>query len=294
MSYDDRAVASTARVEDQQSGGSRMTYKSILVHLDGSPEGERRIAVAARLAAAFEARLEGVAIVAPLELPQRLRSHPGAKAILTEEYEKSKAAAQALVEEFAAKAKAAGAPGSRARVVEADPVPALVSAARTADLLVLSQPRADDLGPLGGHIAEGAVIEVSRPVVLVPNKGHAETVGARVLVAWKDADASARALADARPILAKAKYVEVLAVDEGGGASAQEALDYLGRHGIKASPVVVQSEDAGEAILHQAKKLDIDLVVMGAFARSRLREMILGGATASVLRNAQSCVFMSH
>lgn len=273
-----------------------MTYKSILVHIDGTPAGERRVAAAARLAATFGAHLEGVAIVPPLELPQRLRSHPGAKAILTEEYEKSMAGARKLTEAFPAQAKGAGVASARARVVEAGAVEGLVSAARGADLVVISQPGGDDLGALGSHFAEEAVTRVARPVLLVPPGGCSGTPGTRILVAWKDADASARALADALPLLAKAKYVAVLTVDENaqGGDRAQEAMDYLERHGVAASPVSVKASDAGEAICAQAKKLDIDLVVMGAFARHRISEMILGGATASVLRNAGSCVLMSH
>ena len=272
-----------------------MTYKSILVHIDGTPAAERRIDVAARLAAAHGARLEGVALVQPLDLPQRLRSHPGAKAILTEEYEKSRAAARQMAQAFAEQARAAGAAGANARVVEAEPVEGMQAAARAADLVVLGQPGADDLGALGGHFVEESVTEVACPVLIVPAAGAAGPVGERIVVAWKNANASARAMADARPLLEKAKQVWVLVVDEGGGgASAQEALDYLDRHGVRAAPVAAKGDDAGAVICAQAKQLGADLVVMGAFARHRIREMILGGATASVLRNASTCVFMSH
>ena len=272
-----------------------MTYKSILVHIDGTPAAERRIGVAAKLAAAHGARLEGVAIVQPLELPQRLRSHPGAKAIMTEEYEKSRAAAQKMAQAFAAQARGAGAATASGRVVEAEPVEGLQAAARAADLVVLGQPGADDLGAFGGHFVEESVTEVACPVLVVPAAGLGASVGERIVVAWKSANASARAMADARPLLEKAKQVWVLVVDEGGGeANAQEALDYLERHGVRATSVVAKGDDAGAAICAQAQQLGADLVVMGAFARHRIREMILGGATASVLRNARTCVFMSH
>src|SRR5512134_1384977 len=93
-----------------------MSYKSILVPIDGSPQSHRRIAVAARLAAAFQADLTGIAVVAPLDLPPRVSS-PGAKALLTEEFDKSLANAQSLVKAFAAEARAAGAATAQARVV---------------------------------------------------------------------------------------------------------------------------------------------------------------------------------
>jgi len=134
-------------------------------------------------------------------------------------------------------------------------------------------------------------------VLLVPRKGEVRKVGERILVAWKNASASARALADARPLLAAANAIVVLTVAESGARiSADEPLGYLKRHGVKAqaTSVAVDADDAGDAILAQAKKMNADLVVMGAFARPRVAEMILGGATNRVLRDMRTCVLMSH
>lgn len=275
-----------------------MSYKSILVATDGSAENDRCVEVAARLAGEHHGHLTGLAIVPPLELPQRLRSHPGAKAILTAEFEKALVAANALVAAFPERARAAGAHSADAKVVESEAFEGLAAAAHTADLVVLGQPAKDDLGALGAHFVETAVLELGRPVLLVPRKGAVQKVGERILVAWKNAAASARALADARPLLAAAHSIVVLTVSEDGdaGASAEEPLAYLKRHGVKAqlTSVAVEADDAGEAILAQAKKMDADLVVMGAFARTRLTEMILGGATNRVLRDMRTCVLMSH
>jgi nucleotide-binding universal stress UspA family protein len=129
----------------------------------------------------------------------------------------------------------------------------------------------------------------------VPRKGGADAIGERVLVAWKDASASARALADARPLLENADEVIVLGVaEEGAKSSEDEAVAYLARHGVKAKAVAVKADDAGEAILAQASKLGADLVVMGAYARHRFTEMVLGGATRTVLQNMGTSVLMSH
>ena len=272
-----------------------MSYRSILVHLDAAAATDRRVAVAGRLAKQFDAHLAGLVVVAPLELPQRLRSHPGAKAMLKQEFEKSLAAAKAVAKAFPARARAAGAPSAEARVAEAEPLAAIGAAARSADLLVLGQPVEDDLGALGSHFAERAILQAGRPALLVPARGAVGTVGENVLVAWKDAAASARALADAVPVLAKARTVTVLVVEEDGARSdVAEAFAYLGRRGVKARAAAVKSADAGAAILAQAKKTGADLVVMGAFARPRFAEMVLGGATRTVLQNMRSCVLMSH
>lgn len=273
-----------------------MSYKSILVPIDGSKEADRRLEVAAGLASIFEAHLTGIRVVAPLELPQRLRSNPRAKAILKEEFEKALATAKELVRKFPETARAAGAPRADARIAQAEPLEALASAARSADLLVLSQPHADDIGALGEHFIERILVDSSCPVLLVPAKGEVKEVGRNVLVAWKSAAASARAMADARPLLANAKSITVLAVDEDGdgAASCDEAIAYLERHGLKAKAAVAKADDAGAAILSHAKKAGADLVVMGAFARPRFTEMVLGGATRTVLQDMASCVLMSH
>lgn len=271
-----------------------MTYKSILVPIDGSPAGARRIEVAARLAADHGAHLRGLAIVPPLELPQRLRSHPAAKAILEQEREKALAGAEALVKGFPQQARAAGAPSADAALAESEALEALSAAARSVDLVVLGQPDPDDLGALGTHFVENAVLQVGRPVLIVPAAGTLTQAGRKILVAWKSAAASARALADARALLERAESITVLTVADGGKGDSAEALAYLERHGLKAKAIHVQGDDAGEAIVAQAKALGADLVVMGAYGRPRLAEMILGGATRAVLRKMTTCVLMSH
>ena len=271
-----------------------MSYKSILVPIDGSPQSRRRVAVAARLAAAFQAELVGIAIVPPLELPPRLRG-PGPKAVLTEEFDKALATAESMAQAFAAEARAAGAPSASAKVVQEEPVEAVTAAAQTADLVVLSQPDADDVGILGEHLVEEALTSVGRPVLLVPRKHDVQEVGRHILIAWKSGDGSARAVTDARPLLAKAETITVLAVEEDGTAvDADEALAAVQRLGVSARSVVVKADDAGAAILAQAKKAGADLIVMGALRHHRLTEMILGGATRTVLEKAAVCVLMSH
>lgn len=271
-----------------------MSYKSILVPIDGGPQSKRRVAVAARIAASFQAELVGIAIVPPLDLPPRLRG-PGPKAVLTEEFDKSLANAELKVKAFAAEARAAGAPTASAKVVQAEPVEAVTAAAQAADLVVLSQPDADDVGILGGHLVEEALTSVGRPVLLVPRKHDVLEVGRHILIAWKSGDGSARAVADARPLLEKAESITVLVVEEDGvGAGTDEPLAALQRLGASARSVVVKADDAGAAILAQAKKAGADLVVMGALRHHRLTEMILGGATRTVLEKATVCVLMSH
>jgi nucleotide-binding universal stress UspA family protein len=272
-----------------------MSWKSILVHVDGRPGSRARIDLAARIAKQVGAGLAGIAVVAPMDLPQRLRSNPGVKRILGAEWRKAKAAAAGFAEEFAAQAGAAGFPKARATVVEGDAAQVLARAARAHDLVVLQQPGPDDLGALGGHFVEETILESGRPVLVVPAGRETKRVGRRILVAWKDARASAAALKDARPLLREAEQVMVLTVNEDDAApDPEEALAYLALQGVEARPQSTRATEAGAAILRQARAANADLIVMGAYARPRLAELVLGGATRNVLEGMHIPVLMAH
>ncbi len=125
-----------------------------------------------------------------------------------------------------------------------------------------------------------------------------ETVGERVMIAWKPGRESIRAVNDALPFLERAKFVALFEVGVGGiGPDALEGIArHLARHGIKADRYVMTASDAdvGEALLTRAANFDSDLVVMGAYGHARLREIIFGGATRKVLRAMTLPILMSH
>ena len=171
--------------------------------------------------------------------------------------------------------------------------------ARTRDLCIV--PVTD---PLDGQrsIAEAVVFGSGRPVLLF-RPGVADLLSgglSAVVLAWDGSRSAARAMADALPIMAKAREVRVLTVvnekpdaREGVGV---EAARHLGRQGIKA---VVEEVDAagrriGEVFDAYAAECRSDLLVMGAYGRSRVREFILGGATEHMLREPKVPLLLSH
>lgn len=277
-----------------------MTYGSILVPIDEHPAAAGSIEAAIRLAGALGAHLEGLAIIPPLAVPLRLRPRQSAAALMKKEYERDKVEARAAIRRFEAQAKKAGVGSAEGIAVEAEAEAILAMRARTADLVVLPQPGKDDMGVLGGHAVEVALLAVGRPVLVVPEKGLPAGFPKKVLVAWNGSREAARALSDAVPLLARAKSVIVFtagpAGDEGPLHSATAAVRYLARHGIAAEPLHVAASDdrVGEAILARAKKAGADLIVMGAYGRPRFAELVLGGATRAILRNAGVAVLMSH
>lgn len=275
-----------------------VAYASILVPIDEHPEAAGSLDTACRLAAAFGAHLEGVAIVPPLATPLRLRPRQSAAALMKKEWARDKVEARAAAKRFEARARKAGVASVGAIVAEGEEPAALGSRARLADLVVLPRPGEDDIGVLGGHHVESTLLAVGRPVLLVPGPAPAAIFPYKALVAWNGSRESARALTDALPLLARAKSVTVLTCGPAGSAPAHgaAAVTYLSRHGIKAQAVHAVTEDhrVGDAILARAKKLGADLVVMGAYGRARFAEFVLGGATRAVLSRAGTCVLMSH
>ncbi len=141
-----------------------------------------------------------------------------------------------------------------------------------------------------------------RPVLVVPYIGPGKSVATHVLVGWNASREATRAVNDAIPLLQRAKKVTVLAVDPEGGTeghgevpSADISL-HLARHGIKveAAQTVTGDIDVGDALLSRASDLGADLIVVGAYGHSRMREFILGGVTRHLLQHMTVPILISH
>jgi nucleotide-binding universal stress UspA family protein len=138
--------------------------------------------------------------------------------------------------------------------------------------------------------------------LVVPYAGRFERIGERVLVAWNASREAARAVSDSLPLLSRAKSVTVMAVNPKSGPNAHGDVPgadialFLARHGIKteATQVFADDVDIGDMLLSRAADLGTDLLVMGAYGRSRLTELMLGGATRQILSEMTIPVLMSH
>jgi nucleotide-binding universal stress UspA family protein len=164
--------------------------------------------------------------------------------------------------------------------------------------VLAAQPEPGDL--LATALAGDLVLSVGRPVLFVPYAGRFPATGKRVLVAWNASREAARAVSDALPLLARAESFEVVAFeprpgDHGEVPGADIAL-YLARHGVKATAARQSAPeiDIGAQILSRAADTGADLIVMGGYGHSRLRELVLGGVTRSMLEAMTVPVLMSH
>jgi nucleotide-binding universal stress UspA family protein len=177
-------------------------------------------------------------------------------------------------------------------------VPHLVHHGRTADLIVTGRAGDNGQGADLGTIHD-VLFGAGVPIVIVPAMPSGQ-IGRKVVIAWNGSRESARAVQDALPILERAERVNVVCVDQASpGANlppGAELARYLGCHGIEASLDNIHDSTltVGDTILGHIKDLGADLLVMGAYGHSRLREFVLGGVTKRILGHTTVPVLMSH
>jgi nucleotide-binding universal stress UspA family protein len=266
-----------------------MSFKDILVHLDGGPRDLARISAAQMVAARFGGRLTG--------LFGRLDRF-GPSQVARRDSEAQAAAAQAAEQAFTA-----AAPGQRFwKLAHGEPgyvLTELVACARFADLVVLGQYHDDD--PVPPDLVEQMLLESGRPCLIVPSVGEFPTVGTNLLVAWNGGRESTRALHDAMPFVETAGSVELVSVrpsaprPEGGTVPPLDIRDHLATHGVTAVREVLAGEDIGvmDLLLSRAFDLGADLLVMGAHGGYHL-PFLKGSGTRHILRHMTLPVLMAH
>ena len=277
-----------------------MAYKTIIVHLDAAARRTERLELACSLAGGFAAHLVGLFALAEQRVPFTIAGTAGA--LIEAEQQWRREAAATAEAELERAARRHGVSSIEWRATASDATSALRLSARYADLVVIGQ---DEHGPaareacLPGYFVEETILTAGRPVLLVPYAGRFPTVGARVLVAWNASREATRAVTDALPFLQRAQSVEIVAFDvQSGEHGAQPGADialYLARHGVKATAAAQNADiEVGEQILSRAADREADLIVMGAYGHSRARELVLGGATRTLLQSMTVPVLMSH
>ena len=182
---------------------------------------------------------------------------------------------------------------------EAEGRPDLVVArrGRLADLIVLCRPAGEDNATVATETLEAALLESGRPI-LVAAAAPGKTLGNRIVIAWNGGAEASRAVAASLPLLTAANAVTAISIGEPAAPEADGAglIDYLAWHGVAARLVSREKSNTpvGEALLAAAESENADLMVMGAYTRSRLRELVFGGVTRDILGAAGLPVLMAH
>jgi nucleotide-binding universal stress UspA family protein len=184
---------------------------------------------------------------------------------------------------------------------EADVAESVTALGRLYDLVVLGQSDPDAESPVPRVLPEDLVLALGRPVLMIPYAGEF-THFDHVLIAWNGTREAARALHDAMFLIERADAVTVIEVEAPGGAGALpnpatgDVVAALKRHGVDAAaePTVTDGTPVADIILSRAADLTADLIVMGAYGHSRLRELVMGGTSRSIFQEMTVPVLMSH
>lgn len=278
-----------------------MTYRTIVLHINDERRVHRLVEAAAFLAGRQQAHLVGLYVKPPV--PTYGSTMIGAGLVkgglgsFREEAGRVEAAFRKATEGLPFvtewRAVAAHAQGVAETVMEHG---------RSSDLIIASQrDTAWDYSALLDE-PERLAIESGRPVLIIPNAGNFPRFGDRVTLAWNGRREAARAAFDALPLLQAASIVRILWVnpqkerEDAGDIPTAEIAIALARHGVKCETATVVATDVkvGDAILSTMADDASDLLVMGAYGRSRLREFVFGGATRQILKNLTVPVLMSH
>ena len=273
--------------------------KDIIVNLglgEHDPAGDYAIS----LADAFEAHLLGVAFSFEPVIPGMVMGGIPPQFIDSQRAESDKKARTAVAR-FEKAAKQAGV-SVETRIISSSISGAadqFGQLARRFDLVVVGQPEGDKAAP-DEVVDEGVLFESGRPVIFVP---FIQKIGLkldRVMVCWDGSRAATRAVADSIPLLQKAKTVEIVLV-AAKGFKADEApgvdlAKHLARHGLQVTLKRITSPeiDVASTILSYAADSSADMIVMGGYGHSRLREFVLGGVTRSILETMTVPALMSH
>jgi nucleotide-binding universal stress UspA family protein len=286
----------------QPAGEARMSFKDVIVYVDGTDASKARDGLAINLA-----KTQGAHLVAVAFAPQALVPLYGADvafADMSGVLDGVKAQGEEALARFRAAADDASISyDTRLRHGTSDEFPHdFAAAARLADLAILGQPRDGD--PLVGQYAlvERCLFASGRPVLIVPANPLGTIGGGTIVVAWDSSAQAARAVSDAHTFLADAKRVVLVAgLDDDSRGDETVSVDgmiaHLGRHRIEAETMTFpmsEGADVGRLLLSRSNELAADLIVMGAFHHSRWRELILGGVTLTMLEEATIPLFMSH
>ena len=186
-------------------------------------------------------------------------------------------------------------------VAQGEAVEALCHCARWCDFVVAERPTLNPDAPTGWGTVSRTVFGAGVPVLVVPESAKLTTLGERILVAWNHSREAMLAIRGALPVLARAAQVVVLdgaTLDDDLGARHLPRLDlahWLRRHGVHAQVHPFAPEaDYGAAILTEARSMQADLIVMGAWGHSRIAQLVLGGATRHLFQNSDLPLLVAH
>lgn len=283
----------------------QMTYKTVTVHLDNENTAPALLRAAGQVATEHNAHLVGVCILKPLDLyVSRIAESTLSKELLPLLYKDQLDSIERLKQLFSKETDNQNY-ASEWRFIDnkIDSIfDLLMQQAAVTDLLVLSRQSERANSSDNNNILEKALIDSPVPVLMVPGDYEGNTVGRHIIAGWSTDSTSSKAIHSALPLLQSAEQVWIHRItsekkdNELKNSMDIELANILDRHGVR-TELSIGSENrqnAGESLLEEAKLRGADTIVAGAFGHSRVRELILGGATKYLLKNSHLPMLMHH
>jgi len=281
-----------------------MTLKDIGVFVDATPEGEQRIDYAATLAHQCGAHLAGIHVVSAVRPEYRsdyyVIGEKAIRAMLVEWKAADEAATSNVRRRFEASSAKRDLSAEFRVIRRGGPDEDLTLSSLHSDLVVIGQ---RELQELKGYASpEKLLLSSGAPILIIPSGWKSESIGNKILVGWNASREARRAVADALPFLVAASSVTLLVVDSeqragrhGEDPGADIAL-YLARHGahVEVEQVLSQGAPVADIILSYAAEHGVDLIVISAYSHARPVEMMFGGVTRTLLKEAPVPVLMSR
>ena len=277
-----------------------MSYKTIIAYL-ARPDGVQEVMNAALpLAEKFGAHLIGMHVSSGIPINGTMDAQVPAE-IIEQFAQHMREDAAAIKDAFSRAVKGANVQTEWRqhvqKVLGMDILHKISEQTRCADLVVMGQ---SDSEQRVGELTADIIIAAGRPVIVISKNGAATNLTGKIVVAWDGSREASRAAFDSLPLLDEAQSVWVVTIQKRAGKDAvtsggEELALSLARHGVNAQAVALQSDtSAGEALTKYASGKDCDLIVMGCYGHSRLREWLFGGATRYFLKSTILPVLMSH
>jgi nucleotide-binding universal stress UspA family protein len=272
-------------------------FRDLLVHVDGSEAGRRRLEFAVDLALRMGARLSGLHVVPPPDVPPLYKPSQLDEAVANMSLRlasEARAARQVFGEGVARRLA-----DSVWFETEGDVADRISDRARYADLVILGQ--YEWQGPHLAHplpIAHSVVSRCGRPVLVVPAAAGSISFE-RAAIAWDGSREAVRAVHDALPLLALSKSVEIVTIVPPSAVESREDArllsSHLANHKIMTENVIrIRAEEEPAALRQQMEDAGYDLLVMGGYSHPIWLEFIFGGTTRSMLLSSKIPVLVSH
>lgn len=280
-----------------------MTYRSVLVLLDKGPACRLRLQLAVLLARDLDCHLVGLAPTGVIDIPTVSGALPPLTDGAALAWDLLRDHAEDSAQRFRDECRCGGVRSFEAVIDEEDQAISIIRHARFSDLVIVSQ--AHPAAPAQRQeqaMVERVVLQSARPTLVVPRSPRFTHIGSKIMVAWDDSREAARAVADALPLLQRARGVQLVSWDEPGGfgidrlrARGDAAQQWLKRHAVDSSVMILERPaDLADAMRVHATQMEADLIVMGAYGHARWTERLLGGATRGMLESTSVPVLMSH